>query len=80
MLPILLKIRLTTMAMSGWTAAAAPVPMPMEAVSVVYQSRAASPIEVKLYDENLHVSATVLAVVAAILIAILFVLKIFFGA
>lgn len=60
MLPILLKIRLTTMAMAGWTAAAAPVPMPMDAVSMVYEGRAAAPLEVKLYDENLHVNATIL--------------------
>jgi uncharacterized protein YcbK (DUF882 family) len=60
MLPILLKIRLTTMAMAGWTAAASPVPMPMDAVTMVYQQRAASPVEVKLYDENLHVNASVL--------------------
>lgn len=60
MLPILLKIRLTTMAMAGWTAAASPVPLPMEAVAMVFQQRAATPVEVKLYDENLHVNASVL--------------------
>jgi len=59
MLPILIKIRLTTMAMAGWTSAAAPVPLPMDAISMVYQARAATPVEVKLYDENLHVNATV---------------------
>ena len=59
MLPILLKIRLTTMAMAGWTAAASPVPLPMDAVAMVYQQRAATPVEVKLYDENLHVNASV---------------------
>lgn len=59
MLPILLKIRLTTMAMAGWTAAAAPVPMPLDTVAMAYQARAASPVEVKLFDENLNVSATV---------------------
>ncbi len=60
MLPILLKIRLTTMAMAGWTAAAAPVPMPLDTVAMAYQARAASPVEVKLFDENLNVHATVL--------------------
>jgi uncharacterized protein YcbK (DUF882 family) len=60
MLPILLKIRLTTMAMAGWTAAASPAPLPMDAVAMVYQQRAATPVEVKLYDENLHVNASVL--------------------
>jgi uncharacterized protein YcbK (DUF882 family) len=59
MLPILLKIRLTTMAMAGWTASAAPVPMPLDTVAMTYQARAATPVEVKLFDENLNVNATV---------------------
>jgi len=59
MLPLLIKARLTAMAMAGWTSAAAPVPLPVDAVSLVYQARAATPVEVKLYDENLHVDATV---------------------
>ncbi|CAN5707161.1 hypothetical protein BH11MYX3_BH11MYX3_39060 [soil metagenome] len=59
MLPILIKIRLTTMAMAGWTAAAAPVPMPLDTVAMAYQARAVTPVEVKLFDENLNVHATV---------------------
>jgi len=59
MLPILIKARLTTMAMAGWTAAAAPVPLPMDSVSMVFQARAATPVPVVLFDENLNVHATV---------------------
>lgn len=60
MLPLLLKIKLLTTAMTGWTAASAPVPLPVEAMAVAFEVRAATPVEVKLYDENLRVSATVL--------------------
>lgn len=60
MLPLLLKIRLLTTAMSGWTAAASPIPMPVDAMTLAFEMRAATPVEVKLYDENLRVHATVL--------------------
>lgn len=60
MIPLLLKLRLMTMAMSGWMAASSPVPMPMSAVANAFEMRAATPVEVKLYDENLRVNATVL--------------------
>lgn len=60
MLPLLLKIKLMTTAMAGWTAAASPIPLPVETVAAVFEMRAATPVEVKLYDENLRVSATVL--------------------
>jgi uncharacterized protein YcbK (DUF882 family) len=60
MLPLLLKIRLATTAMAGWTAAASPVPMPAETVAMVFQARDTAPVPVKLYDENLRVDATVL--------------------
>lgn len=59
MLPILIKARLASMAMAGWTAAAAPVPLPIDSLSMMYQARAATPVPVVLYDENLHVNATV---------------------
>ena len=58
MLPIILKIKLTTTAMAGWTAADEPVPMPAEALAIAGRRRTMrSPVEVKLYDENLHVDA-----------------------
>jgi uncharacterized protein YcbK (DUF882 family) len=60
MLPLLLKIKLMTTAMAGWTAAASPVPMPVDSVALAFDVRAATPVEVKLFDENLNVHATVL--------------------
>lgn len=59
MLPILIKLRLMTMAMANWTAAASPAPMPVEAMTVGFAVRAATPVEVKLYDENLRVRTSV---------------------
>jgi uncharacterized protein YcbK (DUF882 family) len=59
MLPLLIKARLMGMGMAGWTAAAAPVPMPVDTVSMVYTARAATPVPVPLFDENLRVHATV---------------------
>ena len=60
MIPLLFKVRLMTTAMSGWMAAASPVPVPMSSVATAFEMRAAMPVEVKLYDENLKVNATVL--------------------
>jgi uncharacterized protein YcbK (DUF882 family) len=60
MIPLLLKVRLMTMAMSGWMAASSPVPIPMTSVAHAFDMRAATPVEVKLFDENLGVHATVL--------------------
>jgi len=45
--------------MAGWTAASSPAPLPTEAVALSFAVRAAMPVEVKLYDENLHVHATI---------------------
>ena len=59
MLPIILKIRLTTMAMAGWAATATPVPLPAEAVAVMFAGNAGAPVEVTLYDENDHQTGTV---------------------
>lgn len=59
MLPLLIKARLMTTAMAGWTAAAAPVPMPAGQVALLHEARAVAPVPVPLYDENLHVFATV---------------------
>jgi uncharacterized protein YcbK (DUF882 family) len=58
MLPILLKLKLATTAAAG-LAAATPVPMPAIAVAMAVVEHAASPVEVKLFDENLNVNATV---------------------
>lgn len=59
MLPIVLKLKLATTAAAGLFAAAAPVPVPAEAVAMTVVARAAAPVEVKLYDENLLVHATI---------------------
>jgi uncharacterized protein YcbK (DUF882 family) len=59
MLPIILKLKLATAAAAGLAAAAAPVPVSAEAVAMVVVDRAAAPVEVRLFDENLRISATV---------------------
>ncbi len=42
------------MAMAGWSAAATPVPLPVDAVTMMVAGNAAAPVEVNLYDENDH--------------------------
>jgi uncharacterized protein YcbK (DUF882 family) len=59
MLPIILKLKLATAAAAGLVAAASPVAAPADALALTVAERVAAPIEVKLYDENLQVSATV---------------------
>lgn len=59
MLPILLKLKLATTAAAGLAAAATPIPMPADALALTVVARTAAPVEVKLYDENLGVSAVV---------------------
>ena len=59
MLPIILKLKLATAAAAGLAAAASPVAVPVDALAMIVAERTAAPIEVKLYDENLRVSATV---------------------
>ena len=54
MLPIILKIRLMSMAAASWTAAASPVPLPAEAVATLFAAQTSGPVEVSLYDENDH--------------------------
>jgi uncharacterized protein YcbK (DUF882 family) len=53
-LPILLKAKLMAGAMAGWTAAAAPLPMPAESVATLIAATTAGPVAVDLYDENDH--------------------------
>lgn len=54
MLPIILKIRLMSMAAASWTAAASPVPLPAESIAMYMATRTSGPVEVALYDENDH--------------------------
>ena len=59
MLPIIIKLRIMTTAMAGWTAAVAPVPLPAQSVATLVAGQAAQPVEVSLYDENEHQSGVV---------------------
>jgi uncharacterized protein YcbK (DUF882 family) len=59
LLPIILKIKLATTAMAGWTAAASPVPLPAQAVATMFAGDAGAPVPVSLYDENDHQKGTV---------------------
>lgn len=58
MLPVLLKLKLATTAAVG-LAASSGAPLPAEAIATVAAARAIAPVEVKLFDENLRVSADV---------------------
>jgi len=59
MLPIVLKLKLATTAAAGLAASSSPVPAPVEALATVIVERASAPVEVKLFDENVQVSATI---------------------
>jgi uncharacterized protein YcbK (DUF882 family) len=59
MLPIILKLKLATTAAVGLAASASSAPLSAEVLAVTMVERATSPIEVKLFDENLRVTATV---------------------
>jgi uncharacterized protein YcbK (DUF882 family) len=59
MVPILIKIKIMTTAMAGWTAAAAPAPMPAQAVATVVNAEVAGPVAVHLNDENDHQKGTI---------------------
>jgi uncharacterized protein YcbK (DUF882 family) len=52
LLPIILKMRLMSMAAAGWTAAASPVPLPAESVATLFASTTSGPVQVTLFDEN----------------------------
>jgi uncharacterized protein YcbK (DUF882 family) len=60
MLPTILEMKLAATLMSGWMAASTPVPVPAQSVALMMEAKAASPVEVNLYDENLKVSERVL--------------------
>jgi uncharacterized protein YcbK (DUF882 family) len=59
MLPIILKLKLATAAAAGLAAAASPVAGPADALAMTIAERVVAPIEVKLYDENLRIGATI---------------------
>jgi uncharacterized protein YcbK (DUF882 family) len=58
LLPIILKIRLATTTMAAWSAAASPMPLPADAVAVMFAGDSAAPVEVSFYDENEHQAGT----------------------
>lgn len=59
MLPVILKLKLATAAATALAAAASPLPLPAQALAMTVTERTVSPVEIKLYDENLQVNATV---------------------
>jgi len=59
MLPIV-ELKIATTMMAGWLAASSPVPVPVEGLALTMDVRAATPVPVALYDENLQVSERVL--------------------
>ena len=59
MLPVVIKLKVATTAAFSLAAATSPIPLPAESLSMVVVERSTEPVEVKLYDENLHVHATV---------------------
>lgn len=59
MLPVILKLKLATTAAVGVAASVGPAPISGEAVAMVVIERSVAPVEVKLFDENLKVGATV---------------------
>lgn len=59
MLPIL-ELKIATTMMAGWLAASSPVPALAEGAALMMDGRAASPVPVVLYDENLDVTESVL--------------------
>jgi uncharacterized protein YcbK (DUF882 family) len=59
MVPILVKLKLMTTAMAGWTAASSPAPLPVQSVATALAADVAAPIAVTFYDENDHQQGTV---------------------
>ncbi|MEO7735325.1 MAG: hypothetical protein ABIY55_30510, partial [Kofleriaceae bacterium] len=59
MLPVILKLKLATAAAVGLAASASPVPVSAEALAMTVVEHHAAPVEVRLFDENLRINATV---------------------
>jgi uncharacterized protein YcbK (DUF882 family) len=59
MLPIILKLKLATTAAVGLAASASPLPVSTEAIAMTVAERQVAPVEVRLFDENLQVHASV---------------------
>ncbi len=59
MLPALLKLRIATSMMASWSASTSPVPVPAQTVAVLVAGHMVEPLDVTLYDENMHVTSEV---------------------
>lgn len=59
MLPIILKLKLATTAAVGLAASASPLPVSAQAIAVTMVEREVAPVEVRLFDENRQLHATV---------------------
>ena len=59
LLPLLIKLRLASTMLAGLAASSSPLPIPAAAFAVTIAGHSVEPVAVKLYDENLHVNATV---------------------
>lgn len=59
MLPVILKLKLATTAAVGFAASASPLPVSADALAMLVVERQSTPVEVKLFDENHRVHATV---------------------
>jgi uncharacterized protein YcbK (DUF882 family) len=58
MVPIL-ELKIATAMMAGWLAASSPVPVPASDIALMTEVRASTPVEVKLFDENLRLTERV---------------------
>lgn len=59
MMPIL-ELKIATSMMAGWLAVSSPVPVPAEGVALMMEARAATPVEVVLFDANRQTTERVL--------------------
>ncbi len=59
MLAALVHVKLAAHLMSGWLAASAPVPLPAASIAIAIDQRAATPVEIPIYDVNRHVTNTI---------------------
>lgn len=55
----MLELKIATTMMAGWLAASSPMPVPVEGVAILMEARAAAPVEVVLFDENMQTTERV---------------------
>jgi uncharacterized protein YcbK (DUF882 family) len=59
MLASFFHLKFATAMMSSWMASASPLPMPAAAIGLALEAHAIAPVEVRLFDANRNVAATV---------------------